>query len=263
MNANIAARPLPEQSFRVDSLHVQVYSTRALMGRAAARDVAAKIRELIAGRSELAMIFAAAPSQNEFLAELSTLDGIPWQRITAFHMDEYVGLSSEHPQSFGSFLRERIFGRVPFGTVHYLNGDAPDPAAECERYASLLRAMPPDIVCLGIGENGHIAFNDPDVADFDDPLLVKLVDLDERSRVQQVHDGCFPTLEQVPKQALTLTIPALTMAPWMFCVVPGPTKTAAVKATLLGPITEECPATVLRMHPGATLYLDRAAAEAK
>ena len=252
--------PEPQKSYQVDKLCVEVYPTRALMGRAAAHDVAERMQAILCEKQTLTMIFAAAPSQNELLDELCQIEGLPWDRVTAFHMDEYAGLPSRAPQAFGQFLRERIFDRVKPGAVHYVNGEAPDLEAECQRYEALLAQNPPDIVCLGIGENGHLAFNDPGIADFHDPHLIKIVELEDTSRVQQVHDGCFPNLDAVPKRALTLTIPALTRAPWMYCVVPGPTKTAAVRATLTGPITDQCPATILRQHPGATLYLDRVAA---
>lgn len=146
-------------------------------------------------------------------------------------MDEYIGLAADAPQGFGNFLRGRLFGRLPFGQVFYLDGQAADPQAECARYSALLAEYPVDIVCLGIGENGHIAFNDPHVARFDDPVRVKVVDLDDKCRRQQVHDGCFASLGQVPTHALTLTIPALTAASGMYCIVPAQTKARAVHDT--------------------------------
>jgi glucosamine-6-phosphate deaminase len=205
------------------------------------------------------MVFAAAPSQNEFLAALRQMTDIPWGRITAFHMDEYVGLPEGAPQRFATFLRERILD-LPFYQVHYLDGNAPDIAGECARYTALLRAAPLDLVCAGIGENGHMAFNDPHVADFQDPAWVKPVTLDEVCRQQQVNDGAFTSIDEVPQQAITLTMPALMSAAHIACVVPGPTKAAAVARTLHGPIDESCPATIMRRHAGAILYLDPAAA---
>ncbi|MGN1346863.1 MAG: glucosamine-6-phosphate deaminase [Eubacteriales bacterium] len=243
------------KQFQKDALDVRVYRNRTEMGEAAARDIAQAMRELLREKSEISMIFAAAPSQNETLAALVREDGIEWGRVNACHMDEYVGLSGTSPQSFSYYLREHIFDLVPFRSVNCLDGTA-DPAAECARYGELLLRHPVDIVCLGIGENGHIAFNDPWVADFDDPALVKAVALDEVCRLQQVHDGCFPTLSEVPTHALTLTIPTLTAARHMFCSVPASTKREAVLRTVTGPITPDCPASVLRRHPHAVLYCD-------
>jgi glucosamine-6-phosphate deaminase len=170
-------------------------------------------------------------------------------------MDEYVGLSREEPQSFGRFLSDALFDVVKPGEVHFIDGTK-GPMEECERYATLIRAAPLDIVCLGIGENGHIAFNDPPVADFDDPETVKPVQLDEASRRQQVNDGLFSGIEEVPTCALTLTIPALMSGAHLFCVVPGSTKRSAVECALRGPVTTECPASVLRRHPHCILYVD-------
>mgnify|MGYP005843601149 CR=1 FL=1 len=252
--------PVPVESPTVDRLQVRIYENRGDLGVAAARDMAERMRTLLERQAGVRVVFASAPSQNEFLAELGTLPGLDWSRVTAFHMDEYVGLGPEAPQSFSRFLQEALFDRVKPGVFHRLNGLAADPEAECRRYAELLRQAPIDIVCAGIGENGHLAFNDPPVADFDDPRTVKPVDLTPESREQQVHDGCFPELEAVPRQALTLTIPAMTGAGHIFCMVPGPTKARAVRDTLLGSVSTACPATILRRHGSATLYLDRAAA---
>lgn len=249
---------VPVKQIQADKLVVKVYQTRQEMGRAAALAVADRMRELLTARGRVVMAFAAAPSQNEFLAELSAIPDLDWCRVIAFHLDEYVGLSPDAPQGFGNFLRQRLFDRVKPGVVHYLNGNAPSPADECRRYADLLSANPLDMACIGVGENGHIAFNDPPVADFQDPVLVKMVQLEERCRLQQVHDGCFRSLDEVPTQALTLTIPAIMAARFIHCIVPGPTKRDAVKAMLSGPISTECPASILRTHDSAVLYLDRA-----
>ena len=227
---------------QVDKLNVKVYQTREEMGRAAAEEAAAAIRAAIAAKGEINMIFAAAPSQNEFLAHLIADKSIDFTKINAFHMDEYIGLPADAPQGFGNFLRERLFDRVPFKTVNTIDSTAADPEAECRRYAALLQAHPCDIVCMGIGENGHIAFNDPHVADFGDKAAVKVVALDETCRQQQVNDGCFARLDDVPTHALTLTIPTLTAPEAVFCIVPAKTKANAVYATLRGGITEACPA---------------------
>ena len=241
---------------QVDKLNVKVYQTREEMGRAAAEEAAAAIRAAIAAKGEINMIFAAAPSQNEFLGHLIADISIDFRIINVFHMDEYIGLPADAPQGFGNFLRERLFDRVPFKTVNTIDSTAADPEAECRRYAALLQAHPCDIVCMGIGENGHIAFNDPHVADFGDKAAVKVVALDETCRQQQVNDGCFARLDDVPTHALTLTIPTLTAPEAVFCIVPAKTKANAVYATLRGGITEAGPASILRRHANATLYCD-------
>ena len=233
-------------------LPVRIYDTRRNMGEAAAADVAACIRELLADKQEIYMIFAAAPSQNEFLAVLAATPGIEWNRIHALHMDEYVGLPADAPQGFGNFLRAAIFGQVPFASVDYI-GTESDPDETCRRYAALLQGIQVDIVCMGIGENGHIAFNDPPVADFNDPLTIKKVALDETCRLQQVHDGCFARIEEVPRYAVTLTVPTMFRARYIFCIVPAPTKANAVRATVCGPISGQCPASILRTHEHAIL----------
>ena len=239
-----------------NKLDVKIYETRKEMGEAAAERVAEKINELLAQKEEVNMIFAAAPSQNEVIETLIKKE-IDWSRINAFHMDEYIGLGDDAPQSFGNFLKEKIFGRVPFKSVYYLNGNTPNPKEECERYAGLLKKYPADIVCMGIGENGHIAFNDPPVADFNDPELVKIVELDAECRQQQVNDGCFASFGAVPTHALTLTVPALMAGKYLYCVVPGELKAPAVYNTLNQEQSEKYPSTILRSHPNAILYLDK------
>jgi len=249
-------QPTPIQSRTVDRLKVNVYPTRQQLGQAAGADIAAKIRALQSAGKNLRMIFAAAPSQNETLATLVAATGIDWSRITAFHMDEYIGLPADAPQRFSRFLRDRLFDRVKPGVVHLIDSTN-DITAEAKRYTDLLRQAPIDIVCLGIGENGHIAFNDPPVADFNDPLTIKPVQLDNACRQQQVNDGCFPTFASVPTHALTLTIPTLMSGAHLFCSVPGQTKRNAVHRTLTDPISTACPSTILRQHPDCTLYVDQ------
>ena len=244
------------KTLQKDSLTVQIYETRAEMGKAAAADIRACILSLLRQKETINMIFAAAPSQNEVLAALAADKTIPWGKINAFHMDEYIGLPADAPQGFGNFLKEHLFGLVPFKSVNYLDLSASDAEQECARYATLLQQYPTDIVVMGIGENGHIAFNDPPVADFNDPLAVKPVALDEICRNQQVNDGCFAHIDDVPGTAITLTVPTLFAGGQLFCIVPAKTKAAAVRATLCGEISEACPATVLRRHPRAVLYLD-------
>lgn len=244
------------RSMQKDLLTVNIFSTRAEMGKAAAGDIKACMLSLLEEKDTVNMIFAAAPSQNEVLAALVADTDIPWSRVNAFHMDEYVGLSPDAPQGFGNFLKAHIFGQVPFRSVHYIDISASDAEEECARYSALLQQYPTDIVVMGIGENGHIAFNDPPVADFNDPLAVKPVALDDICRNQQVHDGCFAHIDDVPQTAITLTVPTLFAGEHLFCVVPAQTKAPAVYDTIYGEISEKCPATVLRRHQSAILYLD-------
>ena len=244
------------KTLKKDKLLVEIYENRTLMGEAAARDIKAKIAELLEESQEINMIFAAAPSQNDVLKSLVEDKEIEWNRVNAYHMDEYIGLDKDAPQGFGNFLKDHIFGLVPFKSVNYIDITATDPEKEAERYGKLLEENPTDIVIMGIGENGHIAFNDPPVADFKDKKTVKPVKLDEVCRQQQVNDGCFESIDKVPTHAMTLTVPTLVKAPYLFCIVPAPTKAKAVYETLNGSIDEHCPASVLRTHDNAKLYLD-------
>lgn len=249
----MTAKPILHQ--QKDCLTYYVFQNREDMGRCAAHDVANQIIALQDDQDEIRMIFASAPSQNELLHHLKEDRRIRWEKIVAFHMDEYIGLSEDAPQLFQTFLEEQLFKDLPFKSVHLINSSN-SSEKESERYSSLLQEKQIDIVCLGIGENGHIAFNDPPVADFSDPKTVKKVQLDEISRQQQVNDGCFTSLEEVPTHALTLTIPALLSAKYLYCVVPGNTKKKAIHQTLNDPISINCPATILREHAGAFLYMD-------
>lgn len=242
--------------FKKNLLDVRIFRTRDEMGKAAAKDIKACIQHLLEQKKMINMIFAAAPSQNEVLWELATDQDIEWNRVNAFHMDEYIGLDSHAPQGFGNFLKKHIFDVADFANVYYIDISAQDTDKECRRYSELLSSHPIDIVVLGIGENGHIAFNDPPVADFNDPKAVKAVELDEICRTQQVNDGCFHTLEEVPKTAITLTVPTLFAGEHLFCIVPARSKAKAVRATLCDDISEKCPATILRRHNSAILYLD-------
>jgi glucosamine-6-phosphate deaminase len=254
--------PRPLADFRVDALRVLVFEDRGAAGRAAAQAVAQAIAAHQAAARWANVVFAAAPSQDEFLATLIAQRDIDWSRVVAFHMDEYLGLGPDHPAAFRRYLYEHLFGLVGIRPeqLRLIPGeDAGRPLRTCLAYEDLLRAEPTDIVCAGIGENGHLAFNDPPVADFLDPVLVKVVRLDGPCRAQQLNDGCFERLEDVPTHAYTLTVPALLAAPIVSVVVPGPRKAEAVQATLRGPIRESCPASALRRHEGATLYMDREA----
>ncbi|MGI6165969.1 MAG: 6-phosphogluconolactonase [Limnochordia bacterium] len=246
-------------NYNIDRLKVEIYPTRRLMGAAAAKEAAGYIQQVSRRKQEVNILFAAAPSQDEFLAALTSIPGVPWHSVNAFQLDEYIGLPREASQLFARYLDTHVASRVTLKRSYCIN-PANDPDAECQRYAALLRDFPPDLACIGIGENGHIAFNDPPVADFHDPKLVKVVELDRACRMQQVHDGCFPSLDDTPTHAITLTIPAIMQAQKVVCVVPGKTKQEAVQRTLLGPINEVCPASVIRKHETATLYLDSDAA---
>jgi glucosamine-6-phosphate deaminase len=245
-------------------LAVEVHVDRPALGRAAARAVAAHLHGVIARRGEARVIFACAPSQNEFLAALVDPAqcglALDWSRVTAFHMDDYVGLTAAHAQSFRHYLQQHFLRHVRIGRFHPLPAEEKDTAAVAARYTALLREKPIDLICMGIGENGHIAFNDPPVADFEDAQLVKVVELDQTCRQQQVNDGCFPTIGDVPRHAFSLTVSVFRQARRLSIHVPGPLKAAAVRATVQGPVSTACPASILRLHPDATLYVDSAAA---
>lgn len=241
---------------RYKNLNVNVFPARGEMGRAAGRDVEARVAGLLKVKDKVRMVFAAAPSQNEMLDYLAGSELIDWGRVIAFHMDEYIGLNGGAEQLFSRYLQRRLFERVRMNRVYLLNGNA-DTAAEAARYSALISEAPIDVVCLGIGENGHIAFNDPPVADFNDELVVKEVSLDPSCRMQQVNEGCFTSFTDVPEKALTLTIPVIFNASHLFCVVPGSSKREAVYNTLNGPITTACPASVLQRHPDCSFYFDR------
>ena len=245
---------------QIDNLAVRIHNSRSSMGADAAELVGNKIKALLGKQDFVNMIFAAAPSQTEFLQYLRGKKDIEWTRVNAFHMDEYLGLPPDAVQRFANFLKSNIFDKVPFHTVNYLLKDSTDDEGECQKYSDLLNSYPPDIVCMGIGENAHIAFNDPHVARFNDSVSVKVVELDERCRMQQVNDGCFEDIDDVPVAAITLTIPALMKASHIFCVVPGVNKAEAVYHTLTSEIQEKYPSTILRTHDDATLFLDRGSA---
>ncbi len=244
------------KTFKKDNLTVEVYENRTLMGEAAARDIKACFKKLLSEKEEINVIFAAAPSQNDVLKALVEDKEIEWNRVNAYHMDEYIGLDKDAPQGFGNFLKAHIFGLVPFKSVNYIDITTTDPEKEANRYGKILEENPTDVVIMGIGENGHIAFNDPPVADFKDSKVVKPVKLDEVCRQQQVNDGCFESIDKVPTHAMTLTVPTLVKAPNLFCIVPAPTKANAVYETLYGTIDEHCPASILRLQENAKLYLD-------
>lgn len=239
-----------------DKLNYYVALTRDEMGKFAAKLARDKIKQLLQEKEEVRIIFASAPSQNEFLHYLTSDQDIDWSRIVGFHMDEYIGLLLDSDQWFKKYLEKNIVQKVTLKAFHFIDGTK-SADEEINRYTTLLTERPIDLVCLGVGENGHIAFNDPPVADFNDPKMIKVVELDQYSRQQQVNDGCFPTIDDVPTHALTLTIPALTAGETMICTVPGPTKTEAIQNMLQQEIDPSCPATILRRHDDAHLIIDQ------
>jgi glucosamine-6-phosphate deaminase len=239
----------------IKNLDINIFSSRQAMGDAAGKDVESEIISLLRSKKEIRMIFAAAPSQNEMLSYLAQSKNIEWDRITAFNMDEYLGLAAEAPQLFSAFLKEHLFDKIRLKNLHLINGLS-NAEIESEHFSYLISKEPIDIVCLGIGENGHIAFNDPHTADFYDPRIIKRVELDNLCRSQQVSDGSFASINDVPIEALTLTIPVLMSAKKLFCVVPGQNKRKAVYNTINGPVSTTCPASILQKHPDCRFYFD-------
>lgn len=246
------------QVFQYDKLRVQRYENRAVAGKEAGEWAAMKINELLKTHETINVLFAAAPSQDEMLASFMACD-VDFSRINALHMDEYIGLADDAPQRFGHYLDEHAFKLASFRNVFYV-ACGEDGDATRARYEQLVAEYPIDVAFIGIGENGHIAFNDPHEARFDDPQMVRIVTLDDVCRQQQVNDGCFPTLNDVPKQAMSLTMSFIMSVPNAICVVPTDRKANAVYGATRGPVTTACPASILRQHKNAGLYLDKAAA---
>lgn len=243
------------KEFTADHLQVKVFDSEQSMGNAAARFVSGQLARTIGEKGKANLILATGTSQFSFLDALKR-EELDWSRITVFHLDEYLGLPILHPASFRKYLKERILDEVKPAAVHLINGDAQDPQMEIARYEALLKSHPVDVACIGIGENGHIAFNDPPVADFQDPRWVKVVELDEACRRQQLGEGWFPDMASVPAHAMSLTIPAIMASEVISCVVPGSRKSEAVRNTLYGAVETRCPASILRRHPHCTLFLD-------
>ncbi|MFQ5593285.1 MAG: glucosamine-6-phosphate deaminase [Anaerolineae bacterium] len=240
----------------IEELQVSVYRTNQAMGKAAAEEAAGTIQQAIRERGEANVIFATGNSQLTFLVALRDKGDIDWSKVNVFHMDEYVGIDPEHPASFPRFLRRHLINHVSPRAFYPVQTQTEDLDKACREYEELLRAHPADLCALGIGENGHLAFNDPPFADFDDPVWVKVVKLDERSRRQQVGEGHFASLKEVPTHAITLTIPALLAAKRVLAIVPEARKAEAVFRALRGPINTNCPASILRRTPHAHLFLD-------
>jgi glucosamine-6-phosphate deaminase len=245
---------------QAERMKVRIYATPEAVGQAAALDVAEELRRLDRPGSEIGVIFATGASQLKTLDALTAMSDLPWERVCGFHMDEYVGIYENHPASFRRYLREKLTDRVPVGKFFQINGSSPDIEQERQEYMRRLCAANPQICLLGIGENGHLAFNDPGEADFEDSEAMKVVTLDAACRRQQLAEGWFKTLDEVPPQALTLTIPTLLKVPKLIISVPGRRKSHSVRRAIEDPISTACPATILRTHPDATMYLDRESA---
>jgi glucosamine-6-phosphate deaminase len=246
----------PVHRFAVNSVPISVYAAKEDMGRAAAHEAMNLLRDIIARRGAARIIVGTGPSQQEVIAALSEAPNFPWSAVEVFHMDEYIGLPMSHPASLRRWLKTHFVDTVQPGRVHYLQGDAPDVRKECDRYRDLLRSAPIDLTFLGFGENGHIAFNDPHSADFADPLLVKRVVLDARCRLQQVGEGHFSSLSDVPREAITLTCPALMTSANVIACIPDSRKAEAVRNAIEGPLCHACPASVVFTRPAARIYLD-------
>jgi glucosamine-6-phosphate deaminase len=250
----------PVRTFQVDALQVEVYRHEAHLVESLVRQTRSYLTEVANRQGAIAAILASGGSQIGLLKELTAAEGIDWSRLTLFHLDEYLGISGDHPASFQRYMRELVTDKVALYKFNYLAGDTIEPIAECDRYYRLLAAQPIDLCFLGIGATGHIAFNEPEVADFNDPYPVKLVKLDDKSRQQQVDGGFFDRIEAVPQYALTLTLPTICRANRICCLAMGAKKAQIVNTMLTDEISPACPASILRKYPTATLYLDEAAA---
>jgi glucosamine-6-phosphate deaminase len=241
-------------AFTADSLRVEVFADEQEMGRAAARGAAEALRAAVADGGHARVVMATGNSQFAFQDALLDED-VPWSQVTVFHMDEYVGIGADHPASFQRWIKERVEDRLHPARVEYISGGG-DPEAEAARYEALLREAPLDLVCMGIGENGHLAFNEPGATDFDDERWARVIELTQESQDQQVGEGHFPDRASVPTQAISLTVPALLSASRVQVCVPERRKAAAVRATILDPVSPACPSTALRGAAHATLFLD-------
>lgn len=248
--------------FESGTLKLQVFPDRKSAGEAAARDAAGALKDLSRNGHGIGVIFATGDSQLEMLRALTSIPDLPWEKVTGFHLDEYVGIDDGHFASFRRYLRENLTQRVPIQKFFEIDGDAPNPDQVQSEYMKRLREADPQLCLLGIGENGHLAFNDPGEADFHDPVAMKIVALDSECRQQQLAEGWFERFEDVPRQAMTLTIPTIMNVRKLIVSIPGHRKARCVRRTLLEPISTACPATILRTHPDVTLYLDEESAAA-
>jgi glucosamine-6-phosphate deaminase len=245
----------PVRTLHVDQIPVHVFESNEALGKRAAADLSELLAQAIADHGRASIILATGNSQLSFMQALRVKPDVEWDKVVVFHMDEYLGMSDRHPASFPKYIREKLTDHVHPRAFYPMRGDAPDVGAELERYAGLLEQHPADVCVLGIGENGHLAFNDPP-ADFETEKAIHIVHLDQKCRMQQVGEGHFATLDDVPTQALSLTVPALLKARRVLAVVPEARKAEAVRAALQGPVTPDCPASILRTQPHVTMYLD-------
>ncbi len=244
----------------VGTMKLEIYESEKAAGEAAAQSAAHALKQLDKDGNEIGVVFATGTSQLETLRALTAMEDLPWSKVHGFHLDEYLGIDENHPASFRRYLRENLTRRVPMAQFFEINGSSSDPDGVRQEYAARLEKANPQLCLLGIGENGHLAFNDPGEANFDDPDAMRVVTLDAACRRQQLGEGWFSTIEEVPAQALTLTIPTLMKIPRLIVSVPGRRKAESVRRTVTDPISPACPATILRVHPDVTLYLDRESA---
>lgn len=245
---------------KIDQLPIAIYQSNEELGGAAAEEASQIIRGAIEKRGSANIILATGNSQLTFLAVLRQDRKIAWNKVNIFHMDEYIGIDSNHPASFPKFLRKHFLDYIKPNSFYPVSNSASNIESTCADYARWLHTYPADLCALGYGENGHLAFNDPPFADFNDPVWVKVVKLAEASRQQQAGEGHFPTVADVPTHAITLTIPALLAAKRLLAVVPEARKADAVYRALKDPISEICPGSILRRIPHAHLFLDKQSA---
>jgi glucosamine-6-phosphate deaminase len=255
-----ANRATPLRTWKVDDLQVEVYRDESELVENLVDRTQAYLQDAIAEHGSAAAILASGGSQIKFLQGLTDRREIDWAKITLFHLDEYLGIGGNHPASFQTYMREAVTDKVHPHQFNYLTGDTLEPMSECDRYQQLLSAQPIDLCLLGIGETGHIAFNDPEVADFSDRYPVKLIKLEDKSRQQQVNTGFFDRIEDVPQYALTLTLPTICRSKKISCLAMGAKKASIVRTMLTDRVSTKCPASILRKYSTATLYLDEAAA---
>jgi glucosamine-6-phosphate deaminase len=255
-NTDEDIEPMEVKHLQVGTLKIEIYASRKASGEAAARSAAEALKQLGHDRSEIGVIFATGAAQLETLHALTSIPDLPWRKVRGFHLDEYIGIDENHPASFRRYLRENLTQRVSMEKFFEMNGSSSDWDGVCKEYVQRLVEADPQLCLLGIGENGHLAFNEPAEANFEDPEVMKVVTLDAACRQQQLAEGWFEKLGDVPGRALTLTIPTVLKVPKLIASVPGPRKARIVRRALEDPISTACPATILRVHPDVTLYLD-------
>jgi glucosamine-6-phosphate deaminase len=244
------------QHLQLGTMKLEIHASQKAAGAAAARSAAQALKQLDHHRSQIGVIFATGTSQLEMLRALTSIPDLPWRKVHGFHLDEYLGIDENHPASFRRYLRENLTGRVGLGVFFEIDGSSPDSERVRREYVQKLRDADPQLCLLGMGENGHLAFNDPPEANFEDPQAMKVVMLDMACRRQQLAEGWFEKLEEVPERALTLTIPTVLKVPKLIVSVSGYRKAQIIRRTIEEPISTACPATILRAHPDVTLYLD-------